>query len=244
MDQAALQTPVPPAPNQPVLAQTPVQPQTVPTNPGSAVISTDPLAHLKHEIDELEKHTEQQEALAAQAVQAVSATPPPLSNAPQSPGGDPVNPFSLSQISQGINPAGLPNSYQGDDTTTQSPIQSIPQPVSTRDKERKDQMVGAPTPERAPMREISMEFEPPPEVQPYLEVKADPQTITLPTPIQDEYGELLLRAAALPKPKIILPLQEEELDKAFHHKVKDSIRWLAEWCKRVVLINPRRVFYN
>jgi len=33
---------------------------------------------------------------------------------------------------------------------------------------------------------------------------------------------------------VVLPLTEAEIEEGLHHKVKDSIRWLAEWCKRFI----------
>lgn len=45
------------------------------------------------------------------------------------------------------------------------------------------------------------------------------------------------------KPKIVLPLTEEELRKGLHHRVIDGVRWLAEWCRMMIKKYPGRVFY-
>lgn len=33
---------------------------------------------------------------------------------------------------------------------------------------------------------------------------------------------------------IVLPLSEKEIEEGLHHKVRDSIRWLAEWCLKII----------
>jgi len=124
------------------------------------------------------------------------------------------------------------------DTTTPS------QPLAgTRDKERQEQATGSPSPERVPIREVVVEFEPPTEVGEWMKVVPNPQSVSLPKPVKDEYGEILIQSTTIPKPNITLPLDEEGLEKAFHHKIADSIRWLAEWCKRTVKLYSGRVFF-
>lgn len=132
---------------------------------------------------------------------------------------------------------------------TQQPIQDdqIIDPKQIKDKankERKDELVGTPTPERVPYKEVQAEFEPPQELEEWMEKKPDPKEMTLPKPIEDEFGDILVAASQVPKPNIILPMDEEEIKKGLHHKIIDSIRWLAEWCKRNILLYPKRVFYN
>ena len=119
------------------------------------------------------------------------------------------------------------------------------QPVSSPRKEQKGQtMTGSLSPEHLPIQERSLEFEAPPEVQQWVETKPDPIISTIPTPVEDEFGEILLKASNVPKPNIILPIDEEELEKTFHHKVADSIRWLGEWCKRVIKVYPQRAYFK
>lgn len=59
------------------------------------------------------------------------------------------------------------------------------------------------------------------------------EEVTLPQPIRDDKGQVLVEPAAPQKPKIILPLTKEEVKKGLHHQVVDSIRWLAEWCMKL-----------
>jgi hypothetical protein len=121
----------------------------------------------------------------------------------------------------------------GDDQTRSKP-----------NKERQEQVIGSPSPERVPVKEVQAEFEAPAELEQWMEKKPDPQTITLPKPVEDDYGEILVQATQIPKPKITLPIDEEELEKGFHQKIANSIRWLAEWCRRNILLYPGRVFYK
>ncbi|NMC35884.1 hypothetical protein GYA49_02455 [Candidatus Beckwithbacteria bacterium] len=123
-----------------------------------------------------------------------------------------------------------------DDTTNQI--------TQTRDKERQDEQVGTPSPERVPIREVQADFEPSGEIAEFVKPTPNPQTITLPKPVEDEYGDLLVQATQISKPNITLPVSEEEIEKAFHHKVADSVRWLAEWCHRNILLYPGRVFFK
>ncbi|MGI5827685.1 MAG: hypothetical protein ACOX6V_01540 [Patescibacteria group bacterium] len=118
------------------------------------------------------------------------------------------------------------------------------QTVGSRDKERQEQTTGTTSPERVPVREVAAEFEPPLELKEWVEEIPNPQTVTLPKPVKDEYGEILIKSTQIARPNIVLPIDEEEIEKAFHHKVVDSIRWLAEWCHRNILLYPGRVFYK
>ena len=43
---------------------------------------------------------------------------------------------------------------------------------------------------------------------------------------------VLVGAAAPQKPKVTLPLTDDQIKKGLHHKVWEAIRWLAEWCLR------------
>ncbi|KKU02856.1 MAG: hypothetical protein UX99_C0020G0011 [Candidatus Amesbacteria bacterium GW2011_GWB1_47_26] len=52
-------------------------------------------------------------------------------------------------------------------------------------------------------------------------------------PVVDDYTKQVLVAAAVPqKPKVTLPLTDDQIKKGLHHKIWEGIRWLAEWCLR------------
>lgn len=60
----------------------------------------------------------------------------------------------------------------------------------------------------------------------YLQkVEEEPQAVT------DKGKQILTPQAQLQT--ITLPLSEEEIKHGLHHKVIDSIRWLAAWCVRI-----------
>lgn len=47
--------------------------------------------------------------------------------------------------------------------------------------------------------------------------------------------------ATQPTGAVKLPLTDEEIGKALHHKIADSILWLANWCLRQIKIAHRKV---
>lgn len=52
-------------------------------------------------------------------------------------------------------------------------------------------------------------------------------------PVRDDNSQkVLVQSSASQKPKIKLPLSEGQIEEGLHHKIWESIRWLAEWCKR------------
>lgn len=54
-------------------------------------------------------------------------------------------------------------------------------------------------------------------------------------PVLDDYTQQVLVApAAAQKPKVTLPLTDDQIQTGLHHKVYDAIRWLAEWCVRQI----------
>lgn len=55
----------------------------------------------------------------------------------------------------------------------------------------------------------------------------------LAAPVVDDYTkQVLVGAAASQKPKVTLPLTDDQIQKGLHHKIWEGIRWLAEWCAR------------
>lgn len=88
------------------------------------------------------------------------------------------------------------------------------------------------------------EFEAPAEVKEWVKEIKGAEEITLPQPIKDEYGQLLVEAAAPIKPKIVLPLTKPKIQQALKKKIIESIRWLAEWCLRLIKMFPKRINYG
>jgi len=93
-------------------------------------------------------------------------------------------------------------------------------------------------------QERSTEFEPDSET-PDLIKKSPGADINLPRPVKDDFGQIILEASRIPKPNITLPMTESEIEAGlkFHQKVTSSLAWLANWCKRTILLAPKRVFF-
>jgi hypothetical protein len=116
--------------------------------------------------------------------------------------------------------------------------------VSGLGKEQKESWGSGFAKEAEPHFVEKKEFEPPAEVEDWVEKLEEGEEITLPGPVKDDYGNVLMEAADLGKPQIFLPLEKEEIEDGLTHKVADSIRWLSEWCVRVIKMFPSRTNYK
>lgn len=58
--------------------------------------------------------------------------------------------------------------------------------------------------------------------------------ITLPQPVTDDSGQPILDNIAPQQVTVSLPLSEEQILKALKIKLTYSVRWLAEWAKRLL----------
>lgn len=89
----------------------------------------------------------------------------------------------------------------------------------------------------------SPEIEKKPELAGYIEkVEREAETMK---PITDDYTQqVLLKTAQSNQAKVKLPLTEEEIQRGLHHKVWESMRWLAEWCVRQVKMLGGRAEYK
>lgn len=50
----------------------------------------------------------------------------------------------------------------------------------------------------------------------------------------DQTGQVVLTPAGSQQVTVTLPLTEEEMKHGLHHRIFDSMRWLSEWCLRMV----------
>ena len=83
-----------------------------------------------------------------------------------------------------------------------------------------------------PIKEIK-EPQPGKEVESWMEKLEKGEDINLPQPVTDDFGQTLVQPAVPQKPKIILPMTEEEINIGLTKKIVNSIRWMAEWCLRL-----------
>lgn len=80
------------------------------------------------------------------------------------------------------------------------------------------------------------------EVEPKLDKEVVPliekieKDISLSKPINDNYGQPLISPPASQNPKITLPVTKATYSLGLTQKITDSVRWLAEWCLRIIKI--------
>ncbi len=85
--------------------------------------------------------------------------------------------------------------------------------------------------EQVPIVEVGI----PPEIESNKYLKEVNKEVSLSQKVRDKSGQVVMDNAT-PKEKITvtLPLTELEMNKALHLKVIYSLRWLAEWTKRLI----------
>jgi len=109
---------------------------------------------------------------------------------------------------------------------------------------RKSGVSGGIERERTPITEYTRKVDLEPEVEGWLE-KVEKESAQLGTPVQDDTGKTIVDDAQKQDDfKVVLPMTKDEVEKGLHHKVMDSIRWLAEWCIRMVKIFGNKVRYK
>ena len=85
------------------------------------------------------------------------------------------------------------------------------------------------------------EFRVPKEIAGWLE-RIEKGDIYLAKPvIDDQTGQVLVTAPSAKKPKITLPLTKQKLIYGLKQKTTEAIRWLAEWCLRLIKMRPTEV---
>lgn len=67
--------------------------------------------------------------------------------------------------------------------------------------------------------------------------------VTLPKPITDDFGKVVMEQARAEEPVVTLPLTETKMKEGLHHKVFEAIRWAAETCVYLIKKYPGRAFY-
>jgi len=96
--------------------------------------------------------------------------------------------------------------------------------------------------ERIPIVEVGKE----PEIMPETGLeKLEKEQYILKKPIlDDQTGQVLVTAPSAQQSAIVLPLTEEEFQNALTVKIENSIRWLAEWSKRLMKILGSKVRFR
>jgi hypothetical protein len=70
------------------------------------------------------------------------------------------------------------------------------------------------------------------------------EEISLPQPITDETGQVIVDTPIPQQVAVSLPLTEEEMSRALHLKIIYSLRWLAEWCRRLIKMVGGKFLYT
>ena len=102
------------------------------------------------------------------------------------------------------------------------------------------------TQEVTPMTEYTRNVDLEPEVEGWLE-KVEKEDSQLQQPVTDDQtGQVVLddTQAQPTNFKVILPMSKDEVEKGLHHKIIDSVRWLAEWCIRMIKMFGNKVAYR
>jgi len=109
-------------------------------------------------------------------------------------------------------------------------------------KEREAKIENGFSEERVPIIEVGRE----PEVAPETGIeKLEKEQYVLPTPVlDDQTGEVLVSPPAPVAPEIILPITAAEYQMGFEAKIEDSLRWLAEWSKRLIKLLGGKVGFK
>lgn len=99
--------------------------------------------------------------------------------------------------------------------------------------------------EKTPITEFTRQVDLEPEVEGWLE-KLEKEQTQLGQPVTDDQGQVVLDDAAKPQSgfKVVLPLTKEEMEQGLKHKVADSVRWLAEWCWRLIKMFGSKVAFR
>ncbi len=81
-----------------------------------------------------------------------------------------------------------------------------------------------------------------PEVKPF--VQKIEEDVVLNKPVMDNYGQPIVSPAAPQNPKIVLPISKNSYTLGLTKKISESLRWLAEWCFRLIKIFGERASFK
>jgi galactose-1-phosphate uridylyltransferase len=96
--------------------------------------------------------------------------------------------------------------------------------------------------ERVPIVEMREPKELPEEVEGWLE-RVEREDVEQPRAVVHK-GKTIVSPSAPQDVSVTLPLTEEEVKQGLHHKLVESVRWMAEWCARIVKKYHGRIAYK
>lgn len=98
--------------------------------------------------------------------------------------------------------------------------------------------------EVTPMTEYTRKVDLEPEVEGWLE-KIEKEAAAVSPVVDDTSGQVVLDDSQAQRDfKLVLPLTKSEVEKGLHHKILDSVRWLAEWCIRMIKMFGSKIAYK
>lgn len=99
--------------------------------------------------------------------------------------------------------------------------------------------------EVTPITEFTRNVDLEPEVEGWLEKLEKEDSHLQQSVVNPQTGQVVLDNSAKQNEfKVVLPLTKAEVEIGLHHKVLDSLRWLAEWCLRLIKMFGNKVAYR
>ena len=85
-----------------------------------------------------------------------------------------------------------------------------------------------------------------PKLQPEVEsmIKRVEKEIYMAKPITDDAGQPVMQSPAAVTPVITLPITQSTYIVGLTQQITESVRWLAEWCRRVIKILGEKVVFR
>lgn len=74
--------------------------------------------------------------------------------------------------------------------------------------------------------------------------QTQPQPVVTPQLPQKEDKGMAQFVPVIQKPKIVLPINQTEMEYGLKQNVLNGVRWLSEWCVMMIKKYPGRVFYS
>ena len=68
--------------------------------------------------------------------------------------------------------------------------------------------------------------------------------VSLSSPVTDDQGQVLLTSPQIKQAQVILPLTKTNFITGLRKGVEETVRWLAEWCLRLIKMHPGRILFK
>jgi len=96
----------------------------------------------------------------------------------------------------------------------------------------------------SPVTEIPEKVKVRKEVETWLE-KVEKTNATLPkTVTDDQTGQPLVQPVTSQTPQVTLPLTKQQITVGAKKKIDQALKWLSEWCLRIIKLNQGKVFFK